>query len=405
MLREARQDELRSLELFTGAGGLALGTHLAGFHHRLLLEWNQDACDTLQANAAAQSIAGIDAWRIVQADARFMNFRAVGAVDLIAGGPPCQPFSIGGKHRGMDDTRDMIPQFVRAVGELSPAAFVLENVRGLLRTSFRSYFSYVTLQLSHPTVARRKDESWEDHLRRLEDVHTRGREADLTYHVVFRLLNAADYGVPQTRERVFIVGFRADLGIEWHFPAPTHSRDALVRDQQGSGTYWERLGIAPHSLSHGTPLPGQPGTPALSPAPLQPWRTVREAIGDLPPPTAERDEAGRCTNHRLRLGARGYTGHTGSPLDWPAKTLKAGDHGVPGGENMIAFPDGSVRYFTVREAARVQTFPDAWHFAGSWSEAMRQLGNAVPVTLAHTVASSVARCLSAQWSGAVIARR
>ncbi len=86
-------------------------------------------------------------------------------------------------------------------------------------------------------------------------------------------------------------------------------------------------------------------------------------------------------------------GHTGSPLDWPAKTLKAGDHGVPGGENMIAFPDGSVRYFTVREAARIQTFPDAWQFQGAWSEAMRQLGNAVPVTLARVVAEGMAASL------------
>lgn len=92
-------------------------------------------------------------------------------------------------------------------------------------------------------------------------------------------------------------------------------------------------------------------------------------------------------------GARSYTGHTGSPFDEPAKTLKAGDHGVPGGENMLARVDGSVRYFTVREAARLQTFPDDYLFRGAWTEAMRQLGNAVPVRLAETVARSVARTL------------
>jgi DNA (cytosine-5)-methyltransferase 1 len=88
-----------------------------------------------------------------------------------------------------------------------------------------------------------------------------------------------------------------------------------------------------------------------------------------------------------------YPGHTGSPLDQPAKTIKAGDHGVPGGENMLVNTDGSVRYFTARETARIQTFPDGYVFHGSWTETMRQLGNAVPVALARVVASSVAQAL------------
>lgn len=401
---EARRDTfarpvLDSVELFTGAGGLALGTHLAGFHHRLLLEWNADACNTLQANAAGEAVPGIASWRVLRADARELDFASLGCVDLVAGGPPCQPFSIGGKHGGWGDTRDMIPQFVRAVRELAPRAFILENVRGLLRTTFRSYFSYVVLQLAHPTATRRDEESWDEHLRRLEELHTSGADAHLGYHVVFRLLNAADYGVPQTRERVFIVGFRADTGIKWHFPEPTHGRESLLHDQRATGDYWERHG-----------LPKQTGSSSwfasggfkLTPAPLlpqKPWVTVRDAIADLPEPRADRDTIDDYTNHRLRPGARAYQGHTGSPLDWPAKTLKAGDHGVPGGENMIAFADGSVRYFTVREAARLQTFPDSWQFTGVWSEAMRQLGNAVPVTLAHAVAESVAGTLGAVVNG------
>jgi DNA (cytosine-5)-methyltransferase 1 len=95
-------------------------------------------------------------------------------------------------------------------------------------------------------------------------------------------------------------------------------------------------------------------------------------------------------NHTFQAGARVYKGHTGSPIDLPSKTLKAGVHGVPGGENMLVKPDGSVRYFTVREAARLQTFPDTYVFHGAWSETMRQLGNAVPVALGRTIASSVA---------------
>ena len=117
--------------------------------------------------------------------------------------------------------------------------------------------------------------------------------------------------------------------------------------------------------------------------------TLREAISDLPEPRPYEDPPDGLF-HRMQPGARAYPGHTGSPLDLPAKTLKAGVHGVPGGENMIAFPNGLVRYFTVREAARVQTFPDTWRFTGSGSETMRQLGNAVPVRLAVTLPESIA---------------
>ena len=117
-------------------------------------------------------------------------------------------------------------------------------------------------------------------------------------------------------------------------------------------------------------------------------RTVRDALVGLPDP---RDKRQTVPNHEFRDGARPYPGHTGSPLDEPSKALKAGDHGVPGGENMIALPDGTCRYFTVRESARVQTFPDDYLFSGSWTEAMRQIGNAVPVSLAAAVGESVMR--------------
>ena len=123
------------------------------------------------------------------------------------------------------------------------------------------------------------------------------------------------------------------------------------------------------------------------------WRTTRDAIADLPDPEC-RSSSGHIDNHVFQGGAKAYAGHAGSPYDEPAKTLKAGDHGVPGGENMLRRGDGTVRYFTVRESARLQTFPDDFIFDGSWTETMRQLGNAVPVDLGHVVLDSVAKVLN-----------
>lgn len=389
---------LQSVELFTGAGGLGLATHLSGYHHKGLFEWNVDACDTLRANAQEAAVKGLSRWRgkVNQGDVRDVCFEQFQGIDLVAGGPPCQPFSLGGQARGMEDQRDMIPQFIRAVREAQPRAFIMENVRGLARKSFTSYLHYTVLQLSYPAIHRKKDEAWEQHMGRLQQHHTSSaRKRGLAYNVVLDVLNAADYGVPQCRERLFIVGFRSDIDAHWSFPAATHSQERLLHDQWVSGNYWERVGTRKSSdiqKSVGSRLKAlnRLPTPATSP-----WQTVREAIADLPAPFDDVDHRRNVFNHRFQPGARPYTGHTGSPIDSPSKTLKAGDHGVPGGENMIDFGNGKYRYFTIREAARIQTFPDTWHFRGVWSEAMRQLGNAVPVDLAKVVAGSVAQTLAA----------
>jgi DNA (cytosine-5)-methyltransferase 1 len=383
---------MRSVELFTGAGGLALGIEDAGFHHDTVIERNKYCCYTIRRNQA-RGFKPLAGWRLFSDDVRNFDYSEIGGeVDLLAGGPPCQPFSIGGKHQGPLDQRDMFPEMVRAMRELRPKAILVENVRGLLRESFAKYFEYVTLQMRYPEVASKPGESWTDHLSRLERHHTKGRERGLQYNIVFRPINAANYGIPQKRERVIIVGFRSDLGVEWSFPQPTHSSDALLLDQWISGDYWERHHIARRNRPavpdrHKDRVALLRAERTLFASEEQPWRTVRDAISDLPDP--EHEDCSGFHNHEHNAGARSYTGHTGSLLDEPAKTLKAGDHGVPGGENMVVMPDHSLRYLTVRESARLQTFPDEYIFEGVWTEAMRQLGNAVPVMLGATIASGI----------------
>jgi DNA (cytosine-5)-methyltransferase 1 len=337
-------------------------------------------------------------WQIVREDVREVAFRPFeGKLDLVSGGPPCQPFSLGGKHRANEDARDMFPQAVRAVREIRPAAFIFENVKGLTRERFRNYFEYIRLQMEHPEVQARDNEDWTDHLGRLERLHTSRRRNGLHYRIVTQVLNAADYGIPQKRERVFFVGFRDDLEVEWSFPASTHSHEALLWDQSSNGTYWDRHRISKSQRFYADRDAALPGE--IFSAPKQPWRTVRDAISDLPQPETSRTSSITGFGHRFQPGARVYPGHTGSGFDEPAKALKAGVHGVPGGENMLVHSNGSVRYFTAREAARLQTFPDDFTFVSSWSETMRQLGNAVPVSLAQVVGESVMRQLRS-WKAA-----
>lgn len=197
------------------------------------------------------------------------------------------------------------------------------------------------------------------------------------------------------RERVIIVVIRDDLGIEWSFPKETHSEERLIWDKFVSGEYWERnkvakskREIADDSLKKRVEnLKNQYGF--FSPE-KKPWQTIREALIGLPDPKTNEFSS----EHIFRDGARVYPGHTGSYIDEPSKTIKAGDHGVPGGENMIRFENGEVRYLTILEAKRIQTFPDDYLITGSWTEGMRQLGNAVPVKLANLIGIELIKKLS-----------
>lgn len=391
-----------TIELFAGGGGLALGMGAAGFQHVLAVEHDDRACSTLLANAARLfdahdpgSFVTEPRWPLAHSDVRDVDFsRWRGAVGVVAGGVPCQPWSVAGMHRGYDDRRNLWPEFFRCVRETSPQAIIAENVRGLLRPSFRPYYEYILRSLAAPFERRADGEAWHEHDERLKRVlrHTPGDPSE-RYDVTFHLVNAADYGVPQIRWRVFVVAFRHDLSIRgWEFPRRTHAEAVLLRSQ-ASGQYWARHGIK----RSGTPTTCLPGFEEQ----LAPWRTLRDAIGDLPQPIVGLEHPD-WLHHVGCPGAHEYPGHVPNGLDRPAKTIKAGVHGVPGGEGVVRLDDGSIRNLTVREVARVMTFPDRWWLSGPRSEQMRQLGNAVPALLARVVADSVREALTslhAQSSG------
>jgi DNA (cytosine-5)-methyltransferase 1 len=391
-----REEAGSGIELFTGGGGLALAMHGAGFRNLLAVEWDKRACETLLENVARPYSADLpdpasvdDPWPLIHGDVKAVDFsRWLGKVDVIAGGVPCQPWSLGGVHKGYDDPRNLWPELFRCVRETRPKAIVAENVRGLKRQSFKPYHDYIVRELSAPFERRVDGEDWRDHDARLRKALDR-EPSDLTerYDVSCQLVNAADYGVPQIRWRVFVVAFRKDLGLaDWEFAKATHS-EAALRDSQTYGAYWRR-----HRISSPCPEPADLVDVAHN---AKPWVTLRDALREkprLPEPIEGRESTG-WLHHVGWPGARQYPGHTPNDLDKPAKTVKAGVHGVPGGEGVVRLDDGSIRYLTVREVARVMTFPDTWRLAGPRGEQMRQLGNAVPVKLGRVVADSVAKAL------------
>lgn len=374
---------MRTLEIFSGAGGLAKGLELSGFKHAAFVEFNKHACDSLVENFAEA--------RVFFGDIKDFDLNSLEQIDVVAGGPPCQPFSLGGKHKADLDTRDMFPYAIRAIEQLRPKAFVFENVKGLLRATFSDYFEYIILRLTYPDFESSEGIEWQGHLEELRGIQKSTYKGEM-YDVQYKLINAANYGVPQTRERVVIVGTRSDLAVSWTFPEETYSEDKLLWDMHVTGEYWDRhkvpkvlrpvLDVAAKEKI--TRLKAKYGM--FEPS-AQPWKTVRDALFDTPDPQSDHG----IVDHVFKEGARTYPGHTGSDFDWPSKTIKAGGHGVPGGENMIRYSDGSVRYFTAYEAKKIQTFPPNYVIKGAWGEAMRQIGNAVPVLLAEKIGNSLAR--------------
>ncbi len=337
---------LRVVELFAGAGGFALGAEAAGLTHAALVEWDADACATLRLNRPDWPVRGPGP----AGNVRHMYdlFDALkGEADVVVGGPPCQPFSTAGEQEGEEDPRDMWRHAVRAVRAIRPRAFLFENVKGLLAGKFAAYRRDVIL----------------GPLRRL------GYDVRMSKPP----LNAADYGVPQARERVITVGFKKGLGVQWEWPKPTHSKDVLLAAQYVDGSYWKE---------HGLPARGEPvelveHVGRMRPPPLPRWRTVRDVVAP-----------GASTGFELRHEKGIVEVHE---PDVPAWTVTATKW-----NNKLLRTDGGcgLRYLTIPELAALQAFPEGWPFAGPEEEQMRQIGNAVPPPMAEALMRAVARALA-----------
>lgn len=300
---------MKVVSLFSGAGGLDLGFIKAG--HQVV--WAND----LYADAVAtyRRNIGLD---IVEGDIRAVPSIRIPDCDIVVGGFPCQGFSVANTKRHSQDARNALyRELLRVVQDKQPKFFLAENVKGLLSLEKGAVFRMIV-----------------DDFKRLN------------YKVKFRVLNAADYGVPQVRERVIIVGVRNDIDFEYHFPQPTHSKEGAV------------------------------GLPR--------WISVGEALRDVPDP----DQANALYNHtysKYKLNINGYLGHRLLDPAKPAPTVTArGDN--KGGVVIHPHPNG-LRRMTCRELALVQGFPLDFFFCGANTSIYRQIGNAVPMPLAYRVAS------------------
>ena len=378
---------LRTVELFAGAGGLALGLKRAGFRPRLLVDSDERSCATLRANTH-RLLDGDPTAEIRQADVRELDYRRYEGIDLLSAGAPCQPFSQGGRLRGEDDDRNMFPEAIRAVREIRPRAFFMENVRGLLFPRVRPYFDYLLAELRVPSRPIRAGEDWKTHHAALEAIP----EEDHEYRVYWRLVNAADFGLAQVRPRLVIVGLSADEG-GWSWPTATYSRTALLRELRVD-RYWDAHEVSEHircSIRRRLPPCQEPIGYGVG----RRWRTLRDVTRDLGPPIRSRRDQ-HDPAHVFVPGARLYRKHTGSPLDWPAKTVKAGVNGSPGGEHILVRDNRSFRYLTVRECAALQGFPKRYALPELRGVAMRQLGNAVPVPLAEAIGKKLVEVLDGE---------
>jgi len=299
-----------ALDMFAGCGGLALGFEAAGFR-TLGFEWNDDACTTYRKNLHGECT------RVFLTRDSDLGQSA----DVIIGGPPCQPFSVGGLQNGHKDERDGFPAFLSAVERYQPRVVVFENVRGMMYRN-RTYLGMIVARLN-----------------------------ELGYLTEPRLLNAVRYGVPQNRERLFVVGHRGG------FEKPKHA-----------------------SIS-------------------KPF-TAGDALGDLAQqvPDSARFLTPSMDEYVARYEAKSQCIRPRDlHLNQPSRTVTCRNlYGATGDMLRIRLSDGRRRMLTVREAARLQSFPDWFTFTGAEGSQFDQIGNAVPPLLARAIADAVMSCLLAQ---------
>jgi DNA (cytosine-5)-methyltransferase 1 len=371
-----------ALELFAGAGGMTLGVHQAGYELLDLIEKNEACCETLRRNA--DLFGWKDPGQLDARDVRAVNWSAYPDVDLLCAGAPCQPFSRGGRKDGRHDERNMFHEVVRAVALTQPRAFLIENVRGLLFPAQVGYFRSILARLRRPTEI-------DPSIKGSEDLYwlkapRKGPGDD--YRVEYRILDSADFGLPQRRPRLFIIGVRRDVEGTFDWPSGGYSRESLIEDLRGS-EYWDRYPLVSKEAR-------ERARAHLPQKPLKRrgdrWRTLRDLLQELGPP-ADVPSADGDPWHVKVPGARLYGKHTGSPIDWVGKTIKAGVHGSPGGEHIVVYSPKTFRYLTVRECAALQGFPPEFRLPALRTPAMRQLGNAVPVAVAEAVAANLSRVL------------
>ena len=328
-----------SIELFAGAGGLALGVEKAGFNTLGLIEFDKDAADTLKKNRPNWNVINDDIANISCLDLEKYFSIKKGELDLLSGGAPCQAFSYAGKRLGFEDARGtLFYHYALFLEKLQPKMFLFENVRGLLTHDHGKTYSTML------------------------DIFTKAG-----YTIDKQVLNAWNYGVPQKRERLITIGIRNDLvgKTEYRFPK-AHSykpvlRDVLLDCPDGPGVPY---GEKKRKIFELVPAGGY-------------WRDIDPAIAKEYMKSCWDMEGGR-TGILRRMS-----------LDEPSLTVLTS----PSQKQTERCHPLEARPFTVRENARCQTFPDDWEFCGNVSAQYKQVGNAVPVNLAYDIAKEIVHSL------------